>query len=119
MKEQFEIYIGGYPGPSYSIKKDKDFLVYNYYYFNGDKPEKQEIIQPTKVQWDKFYSFLKTLNMWKPLYENLEVCDGTQWNVNIINDNVKLVSEGDNSYPKKFEQFLKEVRILIGGREFS
>ena len=118
MKEKFEIYIGGYPGPSRTIEKDGDFLVYNYSYYSGDKPE-QEIIQPTQQQYDNFFSFLKTLNKWKSRYENLDIYDGTQWSVKIVTDDLKLVSEGDNSYPKKFEQFLNEVQILIGGREFG
>jgi hypothetical protein len=127
---QLHLYIGGFTGPSYSLKMTKNGLIYSTR--NFDPEDITATITPTEADWQAFITTLDRLDVWswKKRYLNLDVCDGTQWSVLISHGNQLVQSGGDNAYPSRtgetddpskgdiFDLFLCAVRKLIGGRAF-
>ena len=115
---KLEISIGGYPDGYFNlIYRDKTL----FYQAAGWDKDLVEIEQPTEEQWQAFLSELNRLKVWnwKDNYQpEFVTCDGTQWSLWITWGRRKVVSSGDNDYPKGFQAFLKAIRALIGGREF-
>ncbi|MCU7834922.1 MAG: hypothetical protein KZQ83_06660 [gamma proteobacterium symbiont of Taylorina sp.] len=115
LPKKISISIGGYGGSNYSLKFNDDGVVP--FDYNG---EERPI--PTEKRWNKFWQKLDKLKVWgwERKYYDPDVLDATQWEVIIIYDgNKKIISDGSNYYPKGFKKFLKAVRKLIGGLDFS
>lgn len=115
---KLEISIGGYPDGYFSLVYRDKVLRYKEASWNSDLVE---IEQPTEAQWQTYLSELNRLKVWnwKEDYQpEFVICDGTQWSLWITWGRCKVVSVGDNDYPKGFQSFLKAIRALIGGREF-
>ncbi len=57
---------------------------------------------------------IKRINLleWKAKYINLEVCDGTQWNVKLVLEDRIIEKYGDNSFPDKWEKFCSLMKWI-------
>ena len=124
--------IGGQMGSSFKVFLCDDSLIYRYYESGWERPRKTIKIHPSEKQWQRFWSELSQVEIWKwhrhyapPKGEYIE--DGTQWDILIVyNDNV-ILSDGDNTYPgnilgqfvlsepsSRFDRFTSAVSELVG-----
>ena len=80
----FQLSIGGYFGPSYSLELKGHEITYETF-GDGYELENSEIIIPTMEQLDQFLEEIKKIGVWKwkKLYTNPHVLDGTSWSVSI------------------------------------
>jgi hypothetical protein len=129
---QLSIGIGGFMGPSYSVELAEGRLRYQAT-GSGYADLRTEWIEPAAAQWSAFRDGLDAIGIWKwqPEYPNPGVCDGTQWQVEIVYADAMVRSHGDNNYPEAdgtasgdpdstpaFGTLMEHVRLLLGGREF-
>lgn len=49
---------------------------------------------------------------WKAKYIEVEVCDGTQWSIEIITDERKISKHGDNKFPEEWNIFCELIRDI-------
>ena len=119
---KLEASIGGYPGPYYDVTLTNGELIYNCH--DGDGPTLQPdggLITPTEEAWAEFHSALDRAQawQWQPRYEPDElIVDGTSWSVEIRWGDRTVKSQGSNAAPDSFDDFLRALRTLIGGRDF-
>jgi len=86
-----------------------------------------DTVTPSPKAWHRFWDKLDGLGVWKwrTRYWNDEICDGTQWKVDIVYGEKRLRCSGSNRYPlkdgspsdeptKTFEGFQKAVEELCG-----
>ena len=119
--DKFSCFIGGYFGPSYSLEIDEnDCLIYKTM-GKEYKVRKTKQICPDTKRWNDFLASCDQINFWSwsDRYENPEVLDGYSWKVEIAYSENSVASRGSNEKPDSFDQFLKSVKKLIGGLEFS
>ena len=128
----FNATIGGFLGTSYSVELQKGVLIYKTQ--SGNQRVSQIEIIPTVGQWDEFRRSLDSLKVWQWRldYPNPQICDGTQWSLDIEYSDHLLRATGDNNYPtasgrpngkphstKTFESYLAAIQRLLGGKEFK
>jgi len=94
----------------------------------------QRRVCPSSPAWEHFHQELDSLKVWewKHEYFNHDICDGTQWKVEIIWGSKKYIAFGSNSYPTKdgksteneaesveWQRFISAVNELFGMKCFS
>lgn len=86
------------------------------YSLDGDSLEKEL----SDKDITKFISGLKIVDLlnWKRRYEEPDVLDGTQWEVEIIREKRNLKRSGSNKFPAEWEFFCVLIRT-ISGSEFE
>jgi len=129
--ERFKVKIGGFFGPSYSVRLKGDDLLYTAW--DNDNILDERRITPTPDEWQAFRQSLDDIGVWnwQETYPNPGVTDSTQWSLEIAWDDREIASSGDSNYPvadglpdndpditPTFERFLEAVRKLIGRLEF-
>lgn len=97
--------------------------------YRTDRAECPEILSPTAEDWERFWSAAEACDLWNwtRRYDDPDILDGTQWQVEITLGSRRLKSSGSNAYPggegdgssKLFTSLLRAVRKLVGGREFG
>src|SRR5699024_8869266 len=82
------------------------------YSLDGDSIEKE--LSDTDIT--TFMSGLKVVNLlnWKRRYEEPDVLDGTQWEVEIIRENRNLKRSGSNKFPAEWESVCVLIRTISG-----
>ncbi len=117
--KRFEVYSGGYMGPSFSVEKDGDVLIYKTY-GEGYSIKNAQKIKLSPKKWKKISDVCNEIGIWewKPRYENPEIMDGSSWRVFIELADIKLDSSGSNDGPDNLDILLKSVRELLGGADF-
>jgi hypothetical protein len=113
----FEFYLGGYGRDSFRIELTNDSLSCSEYY--GIPTEDAKVIPVfNNKHWEKLLSFLRTCN-WKKVYDS-NILDGTQWELKVKTNDIRINSYGSNAYPENFNLFLlllndvlKEAQIHI------
>lgn len=128
---RFKVGIGGFFGPSYAVElSEKGALVYsrNAKTFVAAEGTVRETVEVSPEAWRTFCRELDEIDVWawKPRYENPNVMDGTQWQVDIAACGKSIASTGYNDYPggtlppdgDRFPRFLRAMSELLGGREF-
>lgn len=116
-----DLFIGGYPGPSYQLTWEPPNLVYRAWSRGSEEPEIENLL-PSEIEWQTFWAALDAIGVWtwKSKYTPPGlVCDGTGWEVTICCRNLAIDSDGDNAYPKGFKKFCQAVSRLVGGRAFA
>ena len=110
----FQLSIGGYCGPSYSLELKGKEITYKAFGY-GYELENSEIIIPTMEQLEQFLEKIKKIGVWKwkRRYTEPHVLDGTSWSVSIEYKRKRFKSSGSNAYPEGFDEFTKSVRKLI------
>jgi hypothetical protein len=64
---------------------------------------------------------------WEIRYDNKDICDGTQWHIDIQMGTRAITSYGSNAYPGEsvddyspaFRLFVQAMRKLLDGRSFE
>lgn len=116
----FEAWIGGFLGPSYRLELTEDGLLYETYE-HGYELYASELLLPTTAQWSRFLNDVAVSGVWEwdGRYRGAEAVDATTWYVAIEAGSRTIVSRGLNHYPPGFVDFLRCVRRLLDGRNFS
>ena len=113
---KFKFFMGGYFGTSFHIKLKKEELLF----YITDLPVPDEILfeKPTHIipikdnlDWQKLVTFLNSLE-WKHYYNNVEIMDGTQWEISFSSEKSKLKSSGSNEYPTEFKKFIRLLNTI-------
>jgi hypothetical protein len=96
--------------------------------------EERHEVRPSKRAWSRFLGELDRLGVWdwRRDYFDPDVCDGTQWEVEIRHGEHVIKTFGSNCYPSAdgspsrnptptecFDQFCQAVSKLSGGRKFK
>ena len=110
--------VGGYMGYSFAVEINFQKTLAEYKVFDrGYEPKSTKTVKLSKI---KIANFLKTLNTikiteWKECYPNPGIMDGTNWGIEInFNNNEKLISSGDNAFPRQWKTFCNGIQELIG-----
>ena len=108
--------VGGYFGGYFNVVIDLAGLCVTWSHGGGEEDEEtiHKIIRGATA--NKFVEQLKMLNLlnWKAKYIDPDVCDGTQWSVEIITDGRTVRKYGDNSFPAEWDQFCKVINKITG-----
>ncbi len=111
-----DILFSGYLGISQRVSGDENKIQFTSRKFY--KVVENEIYRPTAEQYESFIEYLANMELWEKGYNDSNILDGTQWKCNIWNKDIRINTNGSNSYPPNFDEFMKEVRKLINGRKF-
>lgn len=118
MFSSLKFFIGGYGGPSYSLKLkiqsgelQEKAILYDAEFYRHQGAEK--IILPNPqislpdwlTQWD-------TLNVarWKPKYQAEAVVDGTNWSLEYTENGIQHRSNGSNRHPRGWRKFIQWIQ---------
>lgn len=112
------VHIGGHFGTSYRIESKGNEITY-WKFCEGRTDDDPESLHPSDEQWSRFWKFMQECDGWAERYEDPDIMDGTSWLVEAENGELRILSSGSNDFPENFQTFLKEVRLLIGGRKFE
>jgi hypothetical protein len=131
----FEIYIGGFGGPSYGLWWDGEQLVYESF-LSGYEERQQLFLTPSAAQWHRFWQTMDRIGLWswRNRYgpgERFEpvglIRDGMHWSLTVARADHSIESSGDSGGPgsadlddsPQFASFAQAVSRLIGGRPFG
>lgn len=106
--------VGGYFGGYYNVDVDLVDLKSTWSHEGGGEDEETIYKTIRAATANKFVEELKMLNLldWKAKYIEPDMCDGTQWSVEIITAGRTIRKVGDNQFPEEWDQFCKTVRKL-------
>jgi len=98
---RFFVQVGGGLDGTNSVELKKDILFFQRTERGKVVVEKSFQVRPTKEAWTRFIQEINVAKLyrWSKNYQNLNVLDGEQWQVDLEIDGRKIHSEGDNSYP--------------------
>jgi hypothetical protein len=115
-----EAWVGGYLGPSYRVELRDGRLVYEIYE-QGYELHSSEEISPTPSQWGRFLNEISQCGVWEwdSRYAGTDSADGTTWYVTVGVGGHDVTSRGLNHYPPGFVDFMRSLRRLLDGRQFS
>jgi len=117
---QLQVFIGGFMGPSYGIRWENGACFYDRF---GDGYVLAETVQlhPADQDWAEFWTRVERLGVWswKQKYVQRDVCDGTNWSLELKRGSAFLSAAGSNAYPEGLESFCQAVAALAGGRKFE
>ena len=106
--------VGGFFGGYYNVVIDLENLetAWNYLGAGIEEETIQKSIRVTTA--NKFIEGLKIVKLlnWKARYIEPEICDGTQWSIEIITDDRKISKHGDNKFPEEWDIFCKLIRDI-------
>ncbi len=110
--------VGGYFGDSYEM--DIDFSSRKLKWRNsgaGVEDHYEKIIKQNTL--DRFIEELKKLKVlnWKAKYIQSDVCDGTQWSLEIRKSGKNILLHGDNKFPDEWDRFCTLIS-RISGKKF-
>ena len=128
-KLHFEI--GGFFGENHKIEWRDGYLWYRHEENPGVRPSEIQIT-PGSAQWERFWREVEAAGIWqwRPNYDS-EICDGTQWSLEIQYGDRRVSSHGSNAYPGSnaqgpdysssfsFKLWLKALRRLTGQRSIG
>ncbi|CAN5861065.1 hypothetical protein BH24BAC1_BH24BAC1_06460 [soil metagenome] len=110
----FNFFIGGFFGTNCWVKLEGDTL----YCLKSDfpRPMEEKFIPCGSVQdnpeWEALLQFLAGCR-WERRYDS-GILDGTQWELKVKTEKVKLQSYGSNAYPAEFKTFQKLLNQITG-----
>jgi len=117
-----------FTGPAFVLEWDGNKLLYEVgasgKYVVLDN--KQAII-PDNIKWTKFWSDVRNIGVWywQKQYDN-KVCDGIDWELDLVSCNREVRSQGFAAYPPKgtgdpseaFKQLLRAFGELMSDQDF-
>ena len=124
--ETLNFFIGGFSGGYERII----WLNGKLYHLMDGEPEDEEVrpeevlnvTTPSTKEWEEFWQTVDTLKVWswKKNYINMDVIDGTQWELRIKRKGRRRrIISGSNAYPQPegtFESFLDAITKLSRGK---
>lgn len=117
--ETFEFWIGGFLCQDRKVFFDGGIMVYEMRYPGGrDEPDERIEIQPSQEEWLNFWDALERIGVWKwnQKYVNTDICDGTQWKLNIEKSGHIVSIYGSNEFPESFQEFEAALNALFNGK---
>ena len=71
--------------------------------------------KPNPEKWSAFLAELDELQVWdwKASYHRTDMCDGSQWELQLAIGDKKVKSYGAGLFPEKFEQFKEALNALL------
>ncbi|HZW25526.1 MAG TPA: hypothetical protein VFF26_08580 [Gallionella sp.] len=101
--KRFKFFIGGFHGPNHRFELNGGALLY---LADGEA----DVLKPSPLKWRNFIAKLDAQGVWtwKKYYNNRDVCDGTQWELDIVVGDKRVKSGGSNNYPG----LVKDPKIL-------
>jgi hypothetical protein len=110
--------VGGYFGGYYNIEIDLVNLKITWIHWGGEEVEEEKTTNKTirLATAKKFIEQLKMVNLlnWKAKYIEPGICDGTQWDVEIITDGRTIKKHGNNMFPGEWDVFCRYIRAISG-----
>lgn len=118
--DHLRAFIGGYMGSSYGVQSDNGGLVYERFE-SGYTLAETVAIHPSPDDWDDFWKRLESLGVWswEKEYVQHDVCDGTNWSLELKRRGASFSAAGSNAFPEHFDSFCNAVANLAGGRSFE
>lgn len=108
----FDFSIQGYNRDNnYRVWLDNNTLRVDQILYGKNVPLEKEIFVNQNEFWKDLLQFLHTCQ-WDEKYESY-VLDGTQWELKIKGDGIKIKSYGSNNYPPDFQEFLSRLNALL------
>jgi len=106
--------VGGFFGGYYNVEIDLVNLKTLWSQWGGGAEEESINKTIRESTANKFVEQLKMVDLlnWKAKYIEPEVCDGTQWSVEIMADGRTIKKHGDNKFPKEWDMFCKIIREI-------
>lgn len=125
----FNVWIGGYVGPSYKAYLEDQRVVYEVYEY-GYTLHNRETLEPTARQWSRFLRKLDDIDVWSWQADygapdraatgtETDEEPETTWSLEISHNGRQIVSRGNIDYAPGFVAFLRAVRDLLGNRQFA
>lgn len=106
---------GGYWGGYYDVEIDfKSRRLKWSHKGSGHNEEYEKVIRQSSL--DKLKEGLKFVHIlnWRSKYLDLDVCDGTQWGVELLRDGRTIKKYGDNMFPDEWEEFCRLIERISG-----
>lgn len=120
--------IGGFDGPHTRFHLENDGLHIRYSKRGpvSLEPDVDQIVQPTSNGWKSFWATADNAGLWswdREYYDNSDILDGTQWNLELKLRGRTVNTGGSNAYPdsqgsssmertEAFNTFLSALREL-------
>ena len=108
-------YVGGYLDGYYHVAIDLEnkITTWNFSPLGEEIKFEKSIRKRTVEQFIEQLKMVDLLN-WKSKYIEPEVCDGTQWSVEIVTDRRTIRKYGDNKFPKEWDMFCSLMQRVTG-----
>lgn len=107
--------VGGYFDGYYEVEIDFKSRLLTWRHFSDyyEKTIRQDSL-------DRLLEALKMIGIlnWRSKYIEPDICDGTQWSVEIIRDGRNIKKLGNNKFPDEWDEFCRLIRE-VSGRSFS
>lgn len=107
--------VGGYFGGYFEVEIDFERRNLTWSHLGGGVEDYyKKTIKQSSI--NRFIEELKMLNLlnWKSKYIETDICDGTQWSVEVVRSGRIIRKYGDNKFPDGWDEFCKTVSRLSG-----
>jgi len=104
--------VGGYFGGYYKVTIDLVNGKMEYSHSLSDNMIKSLVTEDELKYLIKKVKELRVLD-WDERYENNDILDGTQWDIELIYDDKKKSIYGSNDFPKEWKKFCKVIEKVI------
>ena len=113
--KKFRIFYGGYSQDKWeSIWREKEIRFSHY----ETCPENYSTVDCGSRLPEYIQSLSTIAQSWLPEYST-DICDGTQWEIDIRVDKHKFTSYGSNDYPDNFQEFIRATCIFLNDNTFA
>jgi len=105
--------VGGFSEGYYKVDIDLVNLKTTWIHWGGEEAMSNKAIRSATAE--KFIEQLKRTSLmnWKTNYIEPDICDGTQWNIEILTDERTISKYGSNMFPKERDLFCKVIKRLV------
>jgi len=129
LPSRFRFAIERFSGASFSLSREGDQLLLQESESGPSSIGRQSRYSPAPEHWAVFRERVETLGVWqwRGPYDNPDIDDGTQWELQISLGGHRTACRGSNRYPpdgsgtpsEAFRGMLEAVGELLGDREFA
>lgn len=112
--KKINISIGGFHQghQSLSIDLKTGEIIYSHSIYEGDNLSIN--LDPDVLERFKDKLIDTNILNWKRRYDDNEILDGTQWEIELVRAKRNIKRSGSNNYPKEWEQFCKLISEISG-----
>ena len=113
--KKFHIFYGGYFEEKWEVTWREKEIRFSHY---ETCPENYSTVDYESRLPEYIQSLSTITRYWLPEYST-DICDGTQWEIDIRVDKHKFTFYGSNDYPGNFEEFIRATRIFLNDSTFA